>query len=235
MNLSLLTITKGEQFALSFLMATNALAARLEAEHVIMADGPDALFALQSLKWYVAPSLYEVRSQGYLESVHELGVNACTRDYVLRLDDDELCSQSMQEWLARGDYKAEDHWKFSRAHLWKSSDRVLLTPQLWPDHQTRMSIRAKAGGRFGIHSGSPYGGGAVAPCVIEHHKFLVKNADERWAIAHRYDSIVPGSGTGGMIAFQVPEHAYAGQKVWFSDLGIGLDAEIRVRAREGVL
>jgi hypothetical protein len=89
---------------------------------------------------------------------------------------------------------------------------MLKTPQLWPDAQTRLSIRAKAGGRDVIHSGSPHGGGEMAPVLIEHHVFLVRSREEREAKVARYDAIAQGAGTS-FLPFIVPERAYAGQSL----------------------
>jgi hypothetical protein len=145
-----------------------------------------------------------VVSKGYIESVLDEALEYTAGRYVLRLDDDERCSPAMVQWLREEQFLASDHWKFPRAHI-LSDGRVSLHPQLWPDHQTRLSVRAKSGGRRWIHAGSPFGGGDEAPVVIEHHKFAVKSLQERMAIADRYDSIQPGSGNGGMQAFNVPE------------------------------
>jgi hypothetical protein len=146
-----------------------------------------------------------VASKGYLESVLDEALAETSGEYVLRLDDDEKCNHRMIQWLLTYGYVRHPHWKFSRAHLW-TRDTVLVSPQLWPDHQTRLSVRAMAGGRHGIHAGSPYGGGELAPVLIEHHKFLVRNRQEREAQADRYDAIAPGAGRlGNMAMFQVPE------------------------------
>jgi hypothetical protein len=114
----------------------------------------------------------------------------------------------MLAWLHDRKYVYADHWQFPRLALWSDEEHFLLTPQLWPDHQTRLSVKAKAGGRPGIHDGSPFGGGIHAHVAIEHHKFLVKSTEERAAIAARYDGIRQGTGTSGMLAFNLPEHAY---------------------------
>lgn len=205
MSLSILTITKAEPFALPFLLDMNFLAEHLHAEHVIAADGEAASMALRNIDWRRTPVVQRVQSEGYLESVLDVALEFCTGDYVLRLDDDERCSPAMQVWLNGLQYTHLPHWKFARAHMWWDNKTVILHPQLWPDHQTRLSVRKQAGQRRWIHSGSPWGGGTLAPVVIEHHKFLVKTAEERRAIAARYDSIQAGAGTGGMLAFNVPE------------------------------
>jgi hypothetical protein len=82
--------------------------------------------------------------------------------------------------------------------------RVITTPPLWPDHQTRLSTREKSFGRNHIHCGSPFGGGELAPYPILHHKFVIKSLEERQEIVRRYDEIQPGAG-GGFWQFSVPE------------------------------
>lgn len=225
-GLSILTITKAEPFAERFLASMNRLSVSLNAQHVVAADGQEAAKTLLNMTWLRLPLIIVVNSKGYLESVHDDALIYCDGEYVLRLDDDERCSPAMIDWLLREEYRKADHWKFPRAHLWKDTSTVMLTPQLWPDHQTRCSKYALAGGRTWIHCGSPFGGGEEAPCVIEHHKFLVKSFEERQAIANRYDQISRGAGSSGMLAFQLPEAAYADQDVWLTRLGQGFASDI---------
>jgi hypothetical protein len=203
-NLTILCVSKGERHAWPFLSAMSALAERCRAEFVIAADGQDAEDLAKQLPCKIVP----VQSHGYLESVHDYAVAECSGRYILRLDDDEKASPAMVDWLAEERYFAADHWKFARASLWQTAGWVILSPQLFPDHQTRLSVKAMAGGRTSIHCGSPFGGGSEAPVLIEHHKFLVKSRAERAAVAARYDSIHPGTGTGGMLAFNLPEAVY---------------------------
>ena len=204
MTLSILCVTRAEPHAIRFLREMTALGAQINAEVVFAADGAEAMRALwDEINWRV----YAVKSRGYIESVLDEAVGFCRGDYILRLDDDERCSPAMVRWLEARSYVAADHWKFPRANLWPTAEHVALTPQLWPDHQTRLSVRAKAGGRSTIHAGSPFGGGEEAPCVIEHHKFLVKPLEERRAIVARYDRIAANMGTA-FLAFSCPEDAY---------------------------
>jgi hypothetical protein len=204
-SLSILCITQAEAYADRFIEEMIQLAEELpRCEFILLADRVPAGSWLEGLPVTPVP----VASRGYLESVLNLGVAACSGDYVLRLDDDEMCSMAMRKWLIRGAYVSADHWKFPRLHLWKDEGHCLRTPQLWPDHQTRLSAKVKAGGRPGIHDGSPHGGGEDAGVVIEHHKFLVKSYEDRRAIALRYESIHRGTGLDGMTAFNLPEDVY---------------------------
>jgi hypothetical protein len=223
--LTIVSVTKAEPFAIPFLVSMSELAIMLHAQFVIAADGVTAANTLAHTTWRQLPRIITVHSKGYLESVLEQALNNCDGEYILRLDDDERCSPAMVAWLDNQSHLQHPHWKFPRAHLIGDTESVIMHPQLWPDHQTRLSVREMAGGRHWIHCGSPYGGGEEAPCVIEHHKFLVKSYEERLAIAKRYDTVQPGAGTGGMKGFNLPEDAYSDLKI--GRLGSGEATEIR--------
>lgn len=211
--LSILCITKGELHARRFLldMQTVALTLPYHTEFVVVVDGAsedidhvggwtNALVGDRRTRLLLPPSGL---SQGYLESLHDSALEQCDGEYVLRIDDDERMNQPMIGWLATGHFRSTDHWKFDRAHLWQDEQHYIAQGPLWPDHQTRLSIKAKAGGRKTIHAGSPHGGGTLAPgCVIEHHCFLVRSREERVAKMARYNQVQPGA---GWPAFNVPE------------------------------
>ena len=150
-----------------------------------------------------------------VEDVHDEMLMHVKTTHVLRLDDDETVSPAMAKWLRDGEWQAHDHWKFPRMNMWsaKSGIVALGTLQLFPDHQTRLSRVDLAGGRNHIHAGSPNGGGEEAPVCIYHWKFVEKTYEQRRAIAESYDRVQPGAGTGGMLAFSLPEDAYRGQEV----------------------
>jgi hypothetical protein len=211
MSLTVLCVTRAEAYAWPFLRDLEDLAAGLDAQLVIGADGPEAKAVL--CEGPVAGRIVPLQSQGYIESVLDEAIAACDGDYVLRLDDDERCSPALVQWLQNESYLEADHWKFPRAHFWGDDQSVIVTLHLWPDVQTRLSVKAKAGGQRFIHAGSPFGGGAEAPVYMEHHKFLVKSYDERRAIAERYDAVRLGYGTGGMLPFSLPEDAYETAKI----------------------
>lgn len=181
MRLSLLSVSAGEPHSKACLQALQAQAAEIGAEFVVYLDYP--------------PS-------GALEYVLDKALTLCGGDYILRLDDDEAMTPAMVEWLKAGLYTGVDHWKFPRLNLWGGESHALKTPPLWPDHQTRLSVRAKAGGRRTIHAGSPFGGGELAPCAILHKKFLLKSYAERKAITERYERLQKGA---GLAVFSVPE------------------------------
>lgn len=193
--LSIVCVTKLEPFALPFIEGMNHLAKSLAAEFVLAVDGTLPRPGMITLG---ADRFIEVHSAGFIESVLDEAVAATRGAFVLRLDDDERCSPAMVAWLARGEFLRIDHWCFPRMHLWPDAMSFLDDPQLWPDHQTRLSVREKSGGRGSIHAMSPYGMGHEAPCAIEHHKFLVKSYAERAVIADKWHR-------GNMTAFSLPE------------------------------
>jgi hypothetical protein len=200
MSLSILCVTKAEPHAREFLKSMETL-----GEFVVVADGEMATKRLE--EWGFAPKT-QVHSKAYIESVLDEAVAVCTTPYILRLDDDERCSEAMIQWLRDKKYESSDHWTFPRVHLWPDDTSVLMTEQLFPDMQTRLSVKAKAGNRHAVHAGSPFGPGEYAPVCIEHYKFIVRSYEERLAIAQVYDSFSPGFGTGQMLAYSLPEDAY---------------------------
>ena len=205
MDLAILCITKVEQHALPFLAEMQSVSRLLDAEFVIAADGDYAFVRAENQ--FAWARVVQVESKGYLESVHDEAIDHCRARMVLRLDDDERCSPAMVRWLRSRDYRLHDHWKFARAAMW-TRETFISSPQLWPDHQTRLSSKEKAKGRNSLHAASPHGGGFCAPVAIEHHKFIVKTMQQRQAIADNYDRIWAGAGSNGMLAFQLPELAY---------------------------
>jgi hypothetical protein len=209
MNLTILCISKIDRNSLSFINAMHLLAINLHAQFVLANNGN---VPFDYYGW-INTKVVRVKSLGYLESSLEEAVAACDGDYILRLDDDEAPSPAMVDWLYAETWQERDHWKFPRMHLWDRGNSVLLTPHLFPDYQTRLSTKEKSGGRTTVHAGSPFGGGALAPVSIEHHKFLMKDYATRAQIAAVYDDFSPGYGTGNMIPFSLPEDAYKGQVV----------------------
>jgi len=218
-DLSILVVTRAEPHALPFLRSMRTLAFTTGAELVVAADGLEAYAALGD-EFLVRL----VKSQGYIESVLDEALAACRTDYVLRLDDDEKASPAMVQWLAGGRYREHPHWSFPRAHLWRDEQTAIVTRLLWPDQQTRLSLRALSGGRAKIHEASPHGFGTIAPCALLHYKFLVKSLDERRAIVERYERIQPGAGTGPFVEFSTPEEPVVDARlVPLDELLAGLD------------
>lgn len=197
-DLTVLCVTRGEGYALPFLEDMQELAEDIGATLVVAADGNTAFNHLEGL------NPIRVHSHGYIESVLDEALDHVATEYVLRLDDDERVSYGMYVWLLENHYRDADHWAFPRAHLWPDASRYVTSSPLWPDLQTRLSVKAKAGGRRVVHAGSPYGTGRVAPCVIEHHKFLVRPIEERRRLVERYEQIQTGAGRE-FLPFSMPE------------------------------
>lgn len=141
----------------------------------------------------------------HIENVLDAAIAQCPDGYILRLDDDETISPAMYHWLRRGMYRSADHWAFPRVHLWSIKGDCIVTPPLWPDLQTRLSVKEKSGGRTRVHQGSPFGTGRIAPCAIEHHKFVVRTIGSRRRLADHYASLDPAAGSDHYRIFSVPE------------------------------
>jgi len=200
MNLSILCVTKGEPFAQPYLAQLGAEAGLLGAQLVIIQDNGKTGAIEPAPRAIIA----SVTSRGYIESVLDQALEYCTEDYVLRIDDDEAMSPAMFQWVQSGRFQTADHWKFPRYHLWGDERHYLNQPNLFPDHQTRLSVRELAGHRTSIHAGSPYGGGTTAPVALLHYKFLCKSREERRAIWDRYERLQTGAGLP-MKIFSEPE------------------------------
>lgn len=202
MSLSVLCVTTADPPVLDLLRRMRDLARTLEAEFVLVADGPTAA---ETLRDQVAPPTLEVTSEGYLESVYEQAVAACRGDYIFRLDDDEAASPELVKWLAIGAYQAAPQWRFERRHFWGREGQYITNYQLSPNFQTRVSHRDVAGGRTTIHAASPWGNGHPGFGAIWHYKFLLRSREERAAQAAHYEAISPGAASGKFTAFTLPE------------------------------
>lgn len=181
-QLSILCVSAGADYAVPFVDEMRELALELDAPFV----------------------LFDGRGADVIEHVLDDAVRECPNGYVLRLDDDERVSGPMRAWLAAGEYLAADHWSFPRAHLYPDVDHYVTTAPLWPDLQTRLSIRAKSAGRRSVHAGSPWGAGRTAPVVLEHYKFLVRPFSVRVELVEHYERLQAGAGRGFEV-FSVPE------------------------------
>ena len=198
--LTVLCVTRASSHVWPFLAEMEALAECCGGEFVVGTDGIDATELM--VESDIAAHIVPVHTPGYPEAVLEQVLAECHGTYILRLDDDERCSSDMMEWLIARSYTSSDHWCFSRAWLWTDEKHRLVNAPFWPDHQTRLSVRAKAGGIRSIHPQSPFGMGRIAPVAIEHHKFLLQSREMREAVVKAYNQIQPGA---GMREFYIPE------------------------------
>ncbi len=203
--LSVLCVTKADPMCLGFVKHLSLMAQELEAECVIVADGDDAYHQLRAIR--VSPAL-TLQSGGYLESIYDQAVAACSGEYIFRLDDDEVASPELVAWLHTGDYLTRPQWMFPRRHLWGDEQTYILNPPLTPDYQTRLGTRTYATRGTGVHATSPFGQGKPGVGEIYHYKFLIRTRSEREAFATRYEAIEPGAGRGKFLPFQLPEVAY---------------------------
>lgn len=197
--LSIVCVTLNEPHAARFILKMHSLATRLGAELVLGLDGVKAHVAeFRGL----AHKTVNVQSAGYVESVLDEVLAACTRPFVLRLDDDEAVSPALADWLERREYP--EVAAFPRPYLW--GDEQTFITDLYPDLQTRLTRWEKAGGRRYIHQGSPYGTGTIIPYAIEHYKFLVRSLEDRKRIAAQYEAVSHGAGFSPTYGrFNLPE------------------------------
>jgi hypothetical protein len=212
MRLSILCVTRAEPRVLPCIQAIEMLADVCDAECVLVADGTAARIRLLDFGHVERESkrlrILQMDSRGYLESVHDAAVGRCLGEYVLRLDDDETPSGEMVDWIQAEGYTTQLHWRFKRKHLWEDQMHFLANERLWPDYQTRLSVKKMATGRTEVHAASPYGKGFLAPGAIHHHKFLLRTREERQAMANKYEALKPGGGLGKFLPFNLPEVAY---------------------------
>lgn len=199
-DLTILCITKGDEYARPFIDEMARGAQTIGAEFLLAPDGfiPDTDLA------YGYPRIGGLNSDGHVESILDEAVAQCDTEYILRLDDDERMTPEMRTWLAAGYYRTAPHWAFPRRNLWPDEDHYIQNAPLYPDLQTRLSTKQLSGGRKRVHDGSPFGTGRVAPVAIDHHKFLVRTREEREALVEHYESLQPGAGSK-YVMFSLPE------------------------------
>jgi len=210
MKLSLLTITNAVHVTpLTWDLVT--LARGLGAEMVVAHDVPPSQVMPAGVVYV------PVTSKGYMESVLDEAVAACSGDYILRVDDDERCSPALVEWLKDEKYRQSDSWHFPRVNLWKNTSTMILNEPLYPDWQTRLTTKALAGGRGAIHSQAIKPGARAKVCV-EHHQFLVKSLDERRVKNARYEAAQPGAGKD-FLMYSCPEDYYDALDIGYYEHG----------------
>jgi len=203
-NLDILCVTKLEPHAERFIRAMEDAALVIGAGMVLCVDVD---LYLEMVPW--AKQERVGPSDGTIEGVLDEALNHCTAPFVMRLDDDERMPPETIEWLRTEEWMREPVWAFPRLNLWGDEQHFIKAAPLWPDLQTRLTTREKAGGRQGVHDGSPFGTGRIADVAIEHHKFLVRDRAARQEIARRYESARPGAGFGPTyLPFGLPEDFY---------------------------
>jgi hypothetical protein len=206
MTLQILCITNGEPHAGEYIGRMFMLANRLGCELILGLDRERAQTA-----GYPCHNFIKLTADTLQENVVNEAVSFCTADYLLRLDDDEVVSPALENWLDGGIYEMIGNkvYAFPRVYMWGDEDHILTNPGMWPDLQTRLGKRECMLGVDYIHAGNRHGTGQIVPYAIEHHKFLVKTHEQRQAIADRYEAIRPGAGSRPEYArYNLPELFY---------------------------
>lgn len=158
-------------------------------------------------------------SDGYIESILHNAFHHCQGEYILRLDDDELLSAELKEFIEKkllfpeGESPPDLPYSiaFPRANLYPHEDRlhVITSPPLWPDYQIRLLHKSVAFWPDSIHGA--WGGGGIVRSYppIFHYKFKVRSYSERLEQAKHYDSIRKGAGfSNTYMPFTLPEKHY---------------------------
>lgn len=180
-------MSDGQPRAERFLREFCELGKMLGAEVVFGAHGPAAEALCCALD-----SNYVVAVEGQIvEEMLDPVLDTCNGDYILRLDDDELPSAGMVQWLSEGWFLEHDSWFFARYHLWPDDRHVLVESPFFPDFQQRLTTKEKSKRGPELHAGSPFPA-YRAPVYMEHHAFLVKTKEERRALTAKYHSIKTG-------------------------------------------
>lgn len=190
--LSILCVSRLEAEVCDLLSRLYNQSLTVGAEFVLVVDSAGVEYVSVPSPISHLPIAGMVESKGYIESVLDEALTYTHGDYILRIDDDESLSEGLVDWLKQEQYRSHDHWRFPRPHLWQDEYHYLTSPYLYPDYQTRLSVRDKSGGRVGLHALSPYGSGVLAPYPIYHHRFLVRNREQRKEIARKYELIEKG-------------------------------------------
>lgn len=209
MTLSILCITNNAHPNVTwFICHLHRAAGVLGAELVLGLDREKA----QRAHWRsLANVAVDLTADQLQEDVMDEAVAACSGDWVLRLDDDEMLSPALLRWLETGAYERTNApvYAFPRVYLWPDAAHVLVNEGMYPDLQTRLGRKACMFGVDHVHAGNRYGTGLVVPYAIEHHNLLVKTREQREAILARYESLRPGAGTIPHYArYNVPEMFY---------------------------
>lgn len=152
-----------------------------------------------------------VHSAGYIEPHLPYLYDLPKTDWILRLDDDELLGeQFIQNYNGLMEQDVAAIW-FPRYSM-VPNFRYLADKPMYPDYQLRMFRKGQITPRTEIHL-TPiiHGKSGTAEAHIFHMKFLWKKRVEREALAKKYETIMPGAGSGNYAAHQIPEDHYRGK------------------------
>lgn len=209
MNLSILCVTNNKyKNTFTFIREMSALSKRLNAEFVLGLDRKEA----QSAWWRdLGDKVIDLKANTLQENVSDEAVRACSRDWVLRLDDDETVSPALEAWIWQTGHEVLGFklYAFPRVYLIQDTGHYLTNEGIFPDLQTRLGKKEKMLGVNYIHAGNPNGTGQVIPYAIEHHKLLARTYKERQQIGARYEAIRAGAGSQPQYArYNLPELFY---------------------------
>jgi hypothetical protein len=209
MSLSILCVTNNEhEHVQDFILRMREDADELGAELVL---GLDRERAQQATFRALANKALDLTADKLQEDVLDQAVNACTGEWVLRLDDDEAISPALCEWLKSKAYErvGSKTYTFPRIYMYPDKQHYLVNKGIYPDLQTRLGLRTHMTGYNTVHSGNPNGPGKIVPYALEHHKLLVRDFDSRMEIAKRYESLRKGAGSARELAcYNLPEKVY---------------------------
>lgn len=244
MKISIACVSDVADSVRPFLLDFKIHAEVLGAEFILGVHGDRALqFACEH-------KIRFVRVEGqYFEELIDPVIEACTGDYVLRVDDDERLSTGMLAWLLSGDWWRRDSWFFSRRHLWPNERYCLAKQPYFPDFQARLSVRRQARRPVKIHAAHAYPAyRAPALAFLDHHVFLIRTREERKAVTAKYETIRTGKICGldevnvvmpyddpNPTVLPVTDEALlqiAEDTVWWREMGQRLPANLEQELRE---
>ena len=225
-SLSIICVTKWEGRAPIFIRAMETAAKVLGADFLVGIDRDDFPLDVGTTRALL------IHTNGYVEG----GLNQLARraqgQFILRLDDDESISPLMLEWLRERRYMGYPAWAFPTAALWGDEEYFITTPPFWPDTHIRLTAWHLAADWPDEPHGKPKWErqAKIAPVAIRHHKFLVKNYEQRKAIADTYESKLEGGGHGRRMVFNCPENVLT--QLTISSVGEGPATNIQQNAGE---
>lgn len=221
-DLSIVCITTAEERSEPFLLHMRELADDLRAEFVV---GYDTYYGHHNLarahKYSDVTAM--VKSKGYIESVLQSVMESAAGTWILRLDDDEMASPAMWEWLKSREYTKQGTqiWSFPEAALWPTTMTFITNRRLWPDYHPRLVTWRYTKWDDRVHAGAPYGLGGIAPVAILHHKYLVKSLDERKRIYEARDIEHLNDFAENHMAHSMPEIYFRDDGLSVLDIGSG--------------
>lgn len=205
MSLSILVFTRGDVFAARFLGEFKELAKRLDALYVIAGDGEQGA----RLAHKFADVIFRVDANGLQETQIANVAKQIPTDWTLKFDDDETVSDAMRDWLLTREWLSgqDKVFSFPYAWLWGDENHFITSSPFWTDpHARLMPTKYFYDWGTNVHASNPHGEGKIIPVAHKHHKFLVKDFDERRQVAKRYDGFMQGAGTGEHYGkFTLPE------------------------------